>query len=183
MGEITLGDSFAGRTTRRSRQAICRPACRSRWSARAGSNLVPTGDTVLSAGDGLLVVADRAGGDRRGGRTLGQTGARADSARIAPTLDYIRVFVGKASMVGIPLAQLPMPAGFSDASAACPALRRGPRAVARPDAGVRRPRRRADAARPQGRDPAALRRHRQGDGGVQLCVARARHGAGRPARA
>jgi putative transport protein len=27
-------------------------------------------------------------------------------------LDYIRVFVGKANMVGIPLAQLPMPAGF-----------------------------------------------------------------------
>src|SRR6185437_7351922 len=27
-------------------------------------------------------------------------------------LDYIRVFVGKASMVGIPLARLPLPAGF-----------------------------------------------------------------------
>jgi putative transport protein len=27
-------------------------------------------------------------------------------------LDYIRVFVGKANMVGIPLGQLPMPAGF-----------------------------------------------------------------------
>ncbi len=30
----------------------------------------------------------------------------------APILDYIRVFVGKASVVGVPLAQLPMPAGF-----------------------------------------------------------------------
>src|SRR4029077_133183 len=28
------------------------------------------------------------------------------------TLDYIRVFVGKAAMVGIPLSQLPLPAGF-----------------------------------------------------------------------
>jgi len=28
-----------------------------------------------------------------------------------PHLDYIRVFVGKASAVGIPLARLPMPAG------------------------------------------------------------------------
>ena len=27
-------------------------------------------------------------------------------------LDYIRVFVGKASVVGIPLARLPMPAGY-----------------------------------------------------------------------
>ena len=27
-------------------------------------------------------------------------------------LDYIRVFVGKASVVGIPLASLPMPAGY-----------------------------------------------------------------------
>ncbi|HKF94897.1 MAG TPA: TrkA C-terminal domain-containing protein, partial [Gammaproteobacteria bacterium] len=27
-------------------------------------------------------------------------------------LDYIRVFVGKANVVGVPLAQLPMPAGF-----------------------------------------------------------------------
>jgi putative transport protein len=27
-------------------------------------------------------------------------------------LDYIRVFVGKAGVVGVPLARLPMPAGF-----------------------------------------------------------------------
>ena len=27
-------------------------------------------------------------------------------------LDYIRVFVGKANLVGVPLAQLPLPAGF-----------------------------------------------------------------------
>ena len=46
--------------------------------------------------------------------------------------------------------------GFPIASAACPPLRHGSRADARPDAGVRRPRRRADAARAKGRDPRAL---------------------------
>ena len=70
-------------------------------------------------------------------------------------LDYIRVFVGKANMVGVPLAQLPLPAGFPVASAARPPLRHGHRPDAGPDAGVRRPGRRADAARPQG----GIRKH------------------------
>ena len=53
-----------------------------------------------------------AGGDRRSGRA---SWARLEPGRIVKdrsALDYIRVFVGKANMVGVPLAQLPMPAGF-----------------------------------------------------------------------
>ena len=48
---------------------------------------------------------------RGGGERLGSL----DPGRIVKdrsALDYIRVFVGKANMVGVPLAQLPMPSGF-----------------------------------------------------------------------
>ena len=74
-------------------------------------------------------------------------------------LDYIRVFVGKASMVGVPLVAASAAERLPDASPACPPLRRRHRADARSDAGIRRSRRRADAAGPQGRGPQAFRRH------------------------
>ena len=52
------------------------------------------------------------GGDRRRRRArLGEL----EPGRLVKdrsALDYIRVFVGKANVVGVPLAQLPMPAGF-----------------------------------------------------------------------
>jgi putative transport protein len=57
------------------------------------------------------VVAERQEDMRGRCRTARKTGAwplgqgRAD-------LDYIRVFVGKANVVGVPLSRLPMPAGF-----------------------------------------------------------------------
>ena len=95
------------------------------------------------------------------------------------SLDYIRVFVGKANAVGIPLSQLQMPAGFPSAYAARAALRHGHRADAGSDAGVRRSGRRADAARASGGNPQALRRYGQGYGRVQLRFARSRHGDGR----
>ena len=59
-----------------------------------------------------MIIAERAGGDRRRG---GASSDRLEPGRIVKdrsALDYIRVFVGKANMVGMPLAQLPMPAGF-----------------------------------------------------------------------
>ena len=76
-----------------------------------GRNFVPTSDTVLSAGDAILVVAEREEAIAKAAAQLGKL----EPGRLASDradLDYIRVFVGKASVVGVPLASLPMPAGY-----------------------------------------------------------------------
>ena len=76
-----------------------------------GHNFVPTPDTIFSAGDALLVVAEREEAIAKAAAQLGslQPGRLASDRA---DLDYIRVFVGKASVVGVPLASLPMPAGY-----------------------------------------------------------------------
>ena len=123
-----------------------------------------------------------AGGHRQDSGAAREIGARPDrqgsfGARLHPRVRRQGQRGWRAARAIADAGRLPGP------SSACPALRHGHRAAARSDAGVRRPRRRADAGQPQGGGPAALRRHRQGDGRVQLRVARARHGARRPARA
>src|SRR5258708_19128547 len=78
---------------------------------RGGQNFVPGGDTVLCAGDAVLVVAEREDVIANAAAKVG----RLDPGRLASDrtdLDYIRVFVGKATVVGVPLASLPMPAGY-----------------------------------------------------------------------
>jgi putative transport protein len=74
-------------------------------------NFVPTDDTILDTGDAILVVAEENEAIATAAAMLGKI----EPGRLAGDrgdLDYIRVFVGKASMVGIPLARLPMPAGY-----------------------------------------------------------------------
>ena len=71
----------------------------------------PPAISCLASGDGLMIVAERKEAIAEAAAKLG----RLEPGRIVKdrsALDYIRVFVGKASMVGVPLAQLPMPAGF-----------------------------------------------------------------------
>jgi putative transport protein len=78
---------------------------------KAGQNIVPTGDTVLSAGDAVLVIAESQDAIANAAAKLGKL----EPGRLASDradLDYIRVFVGKANVVGIPLSGLPMPSGF-----------------------------------------------------------------------
>jgi putative transport protein len=78
---------------------------------KGGQNVVPSADIVLEAGDALMVIADQQDAIAKTAARLGKL----EPGRIIKdrsALDYIRVFVGKANMVGIPLAQLPMPAGF-----------------------------------------------------------------------
>ena len=78
---------------------------------KGGQNFVPASDLALASGDGVLIIADREEGIAEAARQLGTL----EPGRIVKdrsALDYIRVFVGKANMVGIPLAQLSMPAGF-----------------------------------------------------------------------
>jgi putative transport protein len=110
MGEISIGEAFAGRSL-----AELTPEALSDVQVtmvrKEGRNFVPSDDTVLSAGDAILVVAETneaiaAAAAKFGKLQPGQLASdRAD-------LDYIRVFVGKASAVGIPLSRLPMPAGY-----------------------------------------------------------------------
>jgi putative transport protein len=78
---------------------------------KAQTNLVPSEDIALAAGDGLLVIAEEQDAIAAVAAKLG----RLEPGRIVKdrsALDYIRVFVGKANVVGVPLAQLPLPSGF-----------------------------------------------------------------------
>jgi putative transport protein len=110
MGEIVLGESSAGQTLNDILKDI--PAGVQVTMIRKGNqNVVPDELIVLAAGDALLVIADQKDALAAAAAKLG----RLESGRIVKdrsTLDYIRVFVGKAGMVGIPLSQLPVPAGF-----------------------------------------------------------------------
>ena len=182
MGEISIGASFAGTQSRRADQRICSAASRSRWCARTGSNVVPSPDTVLSAGDARAGRRRKRGGDRRGGHASSASWSRAGSSSDRADLDYIRVFVGKASVVGVPLASLPMPAGFP--THLLHVRRYDADLVPSPDlmlefgdrVGVLMPPDRKEEIRTHFGDT------REGGRRVQLCLARPRHGDGRSAR-
>ena len=110
MGEITLGATSAGRTLGDLNRDL--PAGVQVTMVRTGgSNTVPSDDIVLSAGDGLLIVADQQEAIAATAAKLGRL-APGLLAKDRSALDYIRVFVGKAGVVGVPLAQLKLPAGF-----------------------------------------------------------------------
>jgi putative transport protein len=110
MGEITLNATYAGRTLEELTNDL--PAnVQVTMVRKDDQNVVPNADLVLAAGDGVMLVAESEDGITEAAQRLG----RLDRGRIVTdrsALDYIRVFVGKASMVGIPLARLPLPAGF-----------------------------------------------------------------------
>src|SRR5215470_5192962 len=110
MGEISVGASFSGRTlVELSKEALS--DVQVTMVRKAGQNIVPTGDTMLSAGDAVLVVAESQEAIANAAAKLGKLQAgRLASDRA--DLDYIRVFVGKASVVGVPLSSLPMPSGY-----------------------------------------------------------------------
>jgi putative transport protein len=110
MGEVTIGIGGAGRTLDDVGKELP-TGVQVRMVRKDGQNIVPSGDIVLASGDAMMVVADQQEAIAQIAARLGKL----EPGRIVKdrsTLDYIRVFVGKASMVGIPLAQLPMPAGF-----------------------------------------------------------------------
>src|SRR5258705_2171680 len=110
MGEISISERFAGRRlSDLTTEALS--DLQVTMVRKGDRNFVPTADTVLSAGDGVLVVAEREEAIAKAAAQLGKL----EPGRLASDradLDYIRVFVGKAGVVGIPLARLPMPAGY-----------------------------------------------------------------------
>ena len=110
MGEISIGPGVSGRKLDELMKDI--PGDAQVTMVRTGGrNFVPTADTALSAGDAILIVAEREEAIKEAAARLGKlepgllASDRAD-------LDYIRVFVGKANVVGVPLSRLPMPSGF-----------------------------------------------------------------------
>src|SRR5262245_47699584 len=110
MGEITLGANYTGRTLDEV-SADLPEGVQITMVRKEHHNVVPSSDLVVAAGDGVLIVAESKDAVDAAGQKLG----RLEPGRLAKdraNLDYIRVFVGKANMVGVPLASLPMPTGF-----------------------------------------------------------------------
>lgn len=110
MGEITLGNIGANETLGTLAPRL--PAeVQVTMVRKQHQNIVPDADVALQPGDALLVVADHQEAIDEAAARLG----RLEPGRLIrdrSALDYIRVFVGKANVVGIPLAKLPLPAGF-----------------------------------------------------------------------
>jgi putative transport protein len=78
---------------------------------KSGKNFIASPDMRLEAGDGLFVIAERQDAIGEAAASLGKL----EPGRIVKdrsALDYIRVFVGKANLVGVPLAKLPLPTEF-----------------------------------------------------------------------
>ena len=110
MGEMTLGDNCAGRTLDDIAKDLPR-GVQVTMVRKGGQNIVPSGDLTLAPGDGLLIISDDESAMAEAVQRLG----RLDPGRIVKdrtALDYIRVFVCKANLVGVPLAQLPLPTNF-----------------------------------------------------------------------
>ena len=110
MGEISVGERFAGRRLG-DLIANAPPGLQVTMVRKGGHNIVPTDDMILENGDAVLVVAEDNEAIATAAAKLGKL-APGQLASDRADLDYIRVFVGKASAVGIPLARLPMPAGY-----------------------------------------------------------------------
>jgi putative transport protein len=110
MAEIAVEETAAGRTVAEVGASL--PAGTQVTMVRQGGrNVVPAPGLVLSAGDAVMLAAETADAIALAAGSIGhvETGSL---ARDRADLDYIRVFVGKGSMVGIRLADLPMPKEF-----------------------------------------------------------------------
>ena len=110
MGEISLGEKFSSQRLEEISKELP-SGVQVTMVRKGGQNIVPTADTMLLPGDGLMVITEREDVLAEAAARLG----RLEPGRIVKDradLDYIRVFVGKASVVGVPLASLPLPAGF-----------------------------------------------------------------------
>ncbi len=178
MGEITLSGDAAGRTLERSVEGAA-----GRRAGHDGPARTTTSCRWMTSccrpATRLLVVADTEEGLSQAAAKFGQL----EPGRLVKdrsALDYIRVFVGKASMVGVPLSKLALPAGTQ----LLHVRRYDVDIVPTPDlmlefgdrVGVLMPPERKQEVRKH------FRRHREGDRRIQLCLARHRHGARRSAR-
>jgi putative transport protein len=110
MGEISLGEKVSSQTLAELTELLP-SGVQVTMVRKGGQNIVPAADIVLASGDGLMIIAESETAIAGAAARLG----RLEPGRIVKdrsALDYIRVFVGKANVVGVPLARLPLPAGF-----------------------------------------------------------------------
>ncbi len=110
MGEISLGEKVSSQTLAELTEQLP-SGVQVTMVRKGGQNIVPEADIVLASGDGLMIIAESENAIAEAAARLG----RLEPGRIVKdrsALDYIRVFVGKANVVGVPLARLPLPAGF-----------------------------------------------------------------------
>ncbi len=110
MGEISLGEKITDQTLAELTKQLP-SGVQVTMVRKGGQNIVPGADIALSSGDGLMIIAESENAIAETAARLG----RLEPGRIVKdrsALDYIRVFVGKANVVGVPLARLPLPAGF-----------------------------------------------------------------------
>jgi putative transport protein len=110
MREVTLGDKFTGGNFEELSKSLPSGA-QITLVRKGGQNFAPEGDLSLAPGDAVMLVAESEGDIDEAVRGLG-TAAPGRIVKDRSALDYIRVFVGKANLVGIPLAKLPLPSGF-----------------------------------------------------------------------
>ena len=111
MGEVTLGNKFAGQTLGDLSHNLP-SGVQVTLVRKGGQNVVPSDDLMLASGDAVMVVAEQQDAIARVAEKLGDL-APGRIIKDRSALDYIRVFVGKANLVGIPLAQLALPNGAS----------------------------------------------------------------------
>src|SRR5215217_6020238 len=110
MGEMSVGQTFDGRKLDQLTTSALADV-QVTMDLKDGRNFVPTFDAILSAGDAVLVIAESEEAIAEAAAQLGTL----EPGRLASDradLDYIRVFVGKGNVVGVPLASLPMPTGY-----------------------------------------------------------------------
>ncbi|MBO0711932.1 MAG: hypothetical protein J2P47_11710, partial [Acetobacteraceae bacterium] len=110
MGEITIAEAASGRTLAELTGDLP-GGVQVSVVRKENRNVVPSPDLVLRAGDGVLIVADRQESIDEAASKLGHS----DPGRIAKdraALNYIRVFVSKPHLIGVPLAGLSLPSGF-----------------------------------------------------------------------
>jgi putative transport protein len=110
MGEISIGEKVSGQTLEEIEKGLP-SGVQVTMVRKGGQNVVPSGDIALASGDALLVVAEEEAAIAEAATRLGKLEPGL-LAKDRGDLDYIRVFVGKANVVGVPLSRLPMPAGF-----------------------------------------------------------------------
>lgn len=110
MGEISIGEKVSGQSLDEIMKSVP-SGVQVTMVRKGGRNIVPTGDIALSSGDALLVIAEQQEMIAEAAARLGQL----EPGRLVKDrgdLDYIRVFVGKANVVGVPLGRLSLPSGY-----------------------------------------------------------------------
>src|SRR5689334_989642 len=109
-GEVTLGDAVRGRTLAEVAGDLP-TGVQVSLVRQTHRNVVPSPELVLTAGDALLLVAEKKEAIAAAAEKVGQL-ERGRIAKDRSELNYIRVFVSKAGLIGVPLSELPLPTGF-----------------------------------------------------------------------